>query len=268
MLECVNSESSHHDCDSEFESLSSPASPTHTSETSSSLSALTIASDATAVSRLSPYVPSDWERTTYYNGISPDHPELLYRSDLLENSFPIPKGRFPHLPTKTAYGVFSTPLNPVWDIVAPQICELLKASKICYSAINAARFVTHGEDGRDTLGPVVIWIATHPTTTTAENSHAASLGILTLLKDNGVKDVVVEWYEGTVERLSGPHLLRVTDETNPTYHVRRFLTAAVRGPLVRSYLRTLSYSIFIFISTLRLYSRRISYFPHYSIPSP
>ena len=40
----------------------------------------------------------------------------------------------------------------------------------------------------------------------------------------------------------------------------------VRGPLVRSYLRTLSYSIFI--STLRLYSRCVSYFPHYSIPSP
>ena len=40
----------------------------------------------------------------------------------------------------------------------------------------------------------------------------------------------------------------------------------VRGPLVRSYLRMLSYSIFI--STLRLYSRRVSYFPHYSIPSP
>jgi hypothetical protein len=30
----------------------------------------------------SPYVLSDWERTTYYNGISPDHPELLYRSKI------------------------------------------------------------------------------------------------------------------------------------------------------------------------------------------
>ena len=45
-----------------------------------------------------------------------------------------------------------------------------------------------------------------------------------------------------------------------------FTGQTVRGPLVRSYLRMLSYSIFI--STLRLYSRRISYFPHYSIPSP
>ena len=45
-----------------------------------------------------------------------------------------------------------------------------------------------------------------------------------------------------------------------------YYTAGVRGPLIRSYLRTLSYSIFI--SNLRLYSRRVSYFPHYSIPSP
>ena len=55
-----------------------------------SLSASSIASSATA-----PYDLSVWERTTYYNGISPDHPELLYRSDLLENPFPIPEGRHP-----------------------------------------------------------------------------------------------------------------------------------------------------------------------------
>jgi uncharacterized protein YndB with AHSA1/START domain len=182
--------------------------------------------DATAVA---PYVLSDWERTTYYNGISPDHPELLYRSDLLENTFPTPNGRHPHLPTKTVYGVFNTPLNAVWDTVAPQIREFLKARKIRYSAIKTARFVTHGEDGKDTLGPVVIWIATHPTTTTAENAHDASPGILALLKAKGVEGV--EWYEGAVEKLSGPHLLRVTDDTNPTHYVRRFLTAALGMPI-------------------------------------
>lgn len=207
-------------------SLSSP-SPI-LSDWSSSFSTLTIASDATAVS---PYILSDWEKTTYYNGISPDHPELLYRSDLLENPFPIPKGRHAHLPTKTVYGVFNTSLNAVWDIVAPQICEFLKALKIRYSAIKAARFVTHGEDGKDTLGPVVIWIATHPTTTTAENAHDASPGILALLEDNGVEGAVVEWYEGAVEKLSGPHLLRVTDPINRTHYVRRFLTAALGMPI-------------------------------------
>jgi hypothetical protein len=189
-LECMNY-SSHR------KPLSSPASPT-LGEASSNLSALTIASDATAVA---PYVLSAWERTTYYNGISPDPPELLYRSDLLENPFPIPKGKHPHLPTKTVYGVFNTPLNAVWHTVAPLIREILQARKIRYSAINTARFVTHGEDGKDTLGPVVIWIATHPTTTTAENAHNASPDILALLEANGVEGAVVEWYEGAVEKL-------------------------------------------------------------------
>ena len=102
---------------------------------------------------------------------------------------------------------------------------------IHYSALKAARFVTHGENGKDTLGPVVIWIATHPTTTTAENAHNASPGILALLEDIGVVGAVIEWYEGAVERLSGPKLLRVTDDTNPTHYVRRFLTAALGMPI-------------------------------------
>ena len=31
--------------------------------------------------------------------------------------------------------------------------------------------------------------------------------------------------------MSGPHLLRVTDDTNPTYHVRRFVTATLGMPI-------------------------------------
>ena len=211
-------------------SHSSPASSTHSKASSqfSAASALTFASDTT---EFSPYFLSDWERITYYLGISPNHPELLYRSDLLENPFPTPKGRNPYTPTKTVYGVFNTPLNTVWDTVAPQIRDIVKSWKIRYSAIKAARFVTHGEDGTDTLGPIVIWIATYPTTTTAETAHDASPEILALLKGNGVEGAVVEWYEGVVEKLSGPPLLRVTNNTNPTYHVRRFLTAALGMPI-------------------------------------
>lgn len=93
----------------------------------------------------------------------------------------------------------------------------MKNRKIRYSAIQTARFVTHGED-RDSLGPVVIWIATYPTTTTAKNAHDASPTILALLEANGVEGAVVEWYEGAVEKLSGPPLLRVTTNTNPTYY--------------------------------------------------
>ena len=180
---------------------------------------------------VTPYNLSDWERTTYYSGISPNHPELLYRSDILSNPFPIPKGRNPHPPTKTVYRVFMSPLNAVWDTVSPQIHDCLKAWKICYLAINAARFLTHGEDGKNTLGPIVIWISTHPTTTTAKNAHDASPEILALLRANGVEDAVVEWYEGAIEKLSGPHLLRVTHDINPTNYVRRFLTAALGMPI-------------------------------------
>ena len=70
-------------------------------------------------------------------------------------------------------------------------------------AINTACFVTHGEDGKDseTIGPVVIWISTHPTTTTAENAHDVSQDVLALLKANGVEGAVVERYQGVVEKL-------------------------------------------------------------------
>lgn len=220
-LQCINY-SGHR------KSLGSPASPT-IGEASAYLSAHSPADTAP----VSPYAISDWERTTYYNGISPggDHPELLYRSDLLENPFPVPTGRHPHIPSKTARGVFNTRLNAVWHAVAPLIRELLKNLKIHYSAFKAARFLTHGEDGKDTLGPVVVWIATHPGTTTAENAHDASLEILSLLKANGVEGVVVEWYEGAVEKLTSPPLLRITNDTNPTHYVRRFLTATLGMPI-------------------------------------
>ena len=42
---------------------------------------------------------------------------------------------------------------------------------------------------------------------------------------------MVEWYEGALEKLSGPPLLRVTNDNNPTYYVRRFLTAALGIPI-------------------------------------
>ncbi|KJA28597.1 hypothetical protein HYPSUDRAFT_62237 [Hypholoma sublateritium FD-334 SS-4] len=142
---------------------------------------------ATAVT---PYLVSEYERITYYHGISLDPPELLYRSDLLHNPFPLPK-------------------------VAPQICSLLKGRRIRYSAVMAARFFTHGEDGEGSLGPIVIWISTHPGTTTAENAHDASPDIISLLEEAGVKGAVVEWYEGSVETLAGPPLLRVILGTDP-----------------------------------------------------
>ena len=81
-------------------------------------------------SECGPHIVSEYEKNTYYHGISPDPPKLLYRSDILTNPFPVPKGRFPHLGTKTAHGVFGTTLNPVWHTVAPKIVALLKERSI------------------------------------------------------------------------------------------------------------------------------------------
>ncbi|KAG8705586.1 hypothetical protein FRC11_008929, partial [Ceratobasidium sp. 423] len=135
-------------------------------------------------------------------------PELLYRSDLDSNPFPVPVPgtRWFELPVKTAKGVFGTRLNMVWHTVAPLIVASMKKRHIKYSALKAARFSTRDDDGKKTLGPITIWIATHPTTTCAEKA-----------RDNQVEGAVVEWYQGSVKKLSGLALLRVADETNPTY---------------------------------------------------
>jgi hypothetical protein len=75
-----------------------------------------------------------------------------------------PKGRHTYQPTKLLRGVFRTLLNDVWSTVGPQleVRELVKDRKISYSSIAAARFVTHGEDGEETLGPIVIWVGVYP----------------------------------------------------------------------------------------------------------
>ena len=205
----------------------SPASPT-VSETSTAFSALSVDSTATVEN---PTLISEYERITYFHGTSLNPPGLLYRSDLVTNPFPLPKGRHSATPTKTAYGVFNTPLNPVWHDVAPQICDYLISCAIRYAFVLPVRIFTHAEDGKGSLGPIVIWIATHPRTTTAQDAHAASPYIIHLLEKVGVEGAVVEWFEGTVKRLAGPALLRPTLNTDPTFYVRRFLTAVLGIPI-------------------------------------
>ena len=67
------------------------------------------------VSIISQYTPDEYERTSYYNGISGDgdHLELVYRSDFLTTPFPKPEGRFAHTPVKSLRGVFNSPLGAV-----------------------------------------------------------------------------------------------------------------------------------------------------------
>ena len=164
-------------------------------------SQLSIDSDAHTV--VAPYLISMYEMNFYYHGISGDPPNLMYRSDLETNPFPIPPPGtdFSKIPTKTAHGVFNTPLNAVWETVAPQILKSMKANGLQYTAFNTARFSTV-EDGKgETFGPVVVWIAVRPDTTNAKAVRDATPDILNILSDVQITDVVVEWYEGLVTRL-------------------------------------------------------------------
>ncbi|EPT03229.1 hypothetical protein FOMPIDRAFT_1116699, partial [Fomitopsis schrenkii] len=76
---------------------------------------------------------------------------------------------------------------------------------------------------------------TRPTSTTAKDAHLASRDILALLEDNGVYGAVVEWFEGTVEKLTGPPLLPITDDItddmDPSHSLRQFLTAGLGMPI-------------------------------------
>ncbi|KAJ6616507.1 hypothetical protein B0H10DRAFT_2391937 [Mycena sp. CBHHK59/15] len=138
-----------------------------------------------------------YEKTSYYNSITGDgdHPDLVYRSDFLTTPFPKPSLR----------GVFDTPLNGVWDVVGPQIRDLIKARKINWSSVDPARFFTHaplGEEAKGSLGPVVRWVGIIPGSTSADTAHEVSQEILTLLRKNGVDDAVVEWREAVPQRLA------------------------------------------------------------------
>jgi hypothetical protein len=232
VLECINSRGHQHKAPG---SPGSPGFPTISgvSAVSSNLSALTLASDATVVSQ---YTPDEYERTSYYNGITRDgdHPELVYRSDFLTTLFPKPVGRHAHIPVKSLHGVFDTPLNGVWDTVGPEIRDLIKARKINWSSVDPARFFTHGplgEEEKGSLGPVVIWVGVIPGSTSSGTAHEVSQEILALLLKNGVEDAVVEWREAVLQRLAGPPLMRHVGSNNATHYVRRFLTALLGIPL-------------------------------------
>ncbi|KAJ7511799.1 hypothetical protein B0H11DRAFT_2371103 [Mycena galericulata] len=169
------------------------------------------------------YGPDEYERLSYYNGITGDgdHPELVYRSDFLTTPFLKPIGRHAHIPVKSLRGVFGTPLNSVWDTVGPQIRDLIKAREVHWSSVDPARFFTHpqpGEEAKGSLGPVVIWVGVFPGSTSSEIAHEISQDILALLLKNGVEDVVVEWREAFPQRLAGSPLLRHVGSTSATHY--------------------------------------------------
>ncbi|KAG8812983.1 hypothetical protein FRC17_001725 [Serendipita sp. 399] len=194
--------------------------------------------NSAALTVVAPDLLSQFEITFWYHGLSGDPPKLLYRSDLETNPFPIPQlgERFFRVPTKTAHGVFDTPLNEVWDItIAPRIRALLKSKGIKYSVLKTARFSTVVEaNGEETFGPVVVWIAVHPNTTKAGAVRDVTPEILHILNDAQITGVVVEWYEGSIERLDGPPLMSVEDNTSPTFGLNHPFNAGLGIPIARA----------------------------------
>ena len=195
--------------------------------------ALTLLSQDSDTTVVSPHAVSGYERTSYYNGVTDDgeHPDLLYRTGSAKYPWILPAGRHAHPPPKSLRGVHGTPLNRVWSTVGPQVRDMVRSGVRTRYTINPARFVTHGEDRQETLGPVVIWVGVYPHSTSPDTAYKVSQSILALLEKNGVEDVEVEWHESVLWKAAGPALLRVVGTNNPTAHVRRHLTAVLGMPI-------------------------------------
>ena len=184
---------------------------------------------------VSPHVITPFERRFYWNGISGDPPELLYRSDLETNPFYVPPSgaHFSKIPVKIPNGVFDSDLNPVWDdSVAPKIIDSMKTNGIKHSSLKTVRF-TIVQDGEVTTGPVTIWIAVKPNTTNAEALRDFTPNILHILSDFQIRGVVIEWYEGQVKRLAGPALMPVVNRTDPHFGINHPFNAALGIPVAR-----------------------------------
>lgn len=162
----------------------------------------------------------------------------MWRSDFENVRFRMPQAgeRFFTPYPKTAFGVFNTHLNAVWDsTVAPLILGLFKARGLKHTALKTARFLTiNEEDGEETWSPTTVWIAVRPNTTNAAAVRDVTPDILQILNDAQVYGAVVEWYEGTVESLAGPPLMGVAENTDPTFGLSHPFNTGLGIPIARA----------------------------------
>jgi hypothetical protein len=220
-------------------STSSASYPSFTSSISSTISGAELCSqlgnNPDVYTVIAPDLISKYEMNFWYHGISGDPPKLMWRSDFETNPFPIPApgAHFFNIPTKTAHGVFNTPLNTVWDTVAPLILASIKAHGLKYSALKTVRFSTVDGNQKETFGPVTVWIAVCPKTTNARAVCDATPAILHILAESHITDIVVEWYEGVIQRLGGPPLMSVEGNTSPKFGLNHPFNAGLGIPIAR-----------------------------------
>lgn len=218
MLQCQKARADH-------DAQQTPSSPT-LSDASTAISVASLASEAVTV--VGDHLLCDFERTHYYNGVSVVPPGVYYRSnmDTVKFKLPVPgQQNFFEIPFKTAEGVLGTPIVAVWPQIAPLIVALFRSTGVKYSAFHPAFFSTLDDDKKKVMGPLVIWVATHPGTTSAKKARDVSPDVLSILVEHGIEGAVVEWIEGKVEPLVGPALMPTVENTNPTHDVRHPFTA-------------------------------------------
>lgn len=76
----------------------------------------------------------------YHHGISPSPPKLVYCTGLLMTPWVKPEGLEVDRKLKQVRGVFGHMLNDVWEVLGPQVRDLLNVQRISWTSIDVARF--------------------------------------------------------------------------------------------------------------------------------
>ncbi|KAF8350664.1 hypothetical protein F5887DRAFT_1209562 [Amanita rubescens] len=172
----------------------SPTSPTFSplSDTETLWSKLSSNSDALTV--VAPDMVSKYEIHFYYHGIG--NLQLMWRSDLETNPFPIPAPgtRFFKIPTKT---------------VPWRLRHEAQRAPSSYGSL----FVPNTAKPRDVCD--------------------ATPDILQILAKFNITDVVVQWYEGSVVRLDGPPLMSVVKNSNAKFGLNTPFNTGQGIPIAR-----------------------------------
>jgi hypothetical protein len=177
------------------------------------------------------YLVSELEAMSYYSGISPTPPKLVYRTGRLKTPWFKPTGLESYCKLKQARGVFGHKLNEIWKVVGPLVRDLLNAQRVAWTSIDVVRFITDGDGDEKIRGPVVIWVGVRPDSLQVEDAFSSGNEILHLLASFDIDDVEVEYRESVYKRSVGPPLLRSVSNVNTTVDVRGPLTPAL-GPSI------------------------------------
>ena len=189
---------------------------------------------SSASSNNPPYVVSKLEAMSYYSGISPTPPKLVYRTGSSKRPWVKPTGLESYRKLKQARGVFGHKLNLVWKAVGPLVRDLLNTQKVAWTSIDVARFITDGDGDEKIRGPVVLWVGVRPDSLQGEDAFNSGNEILNLLASFDIVDVDVEYRESVYKRSVGPALLRTVSNLNTTVDVRGPLTPALGLPIAAS----------------------------------